>query len=73
MNSKYEPTNDDWVIGVTHNQVLREMGIHTAPVTLAMRFSVELPIAECDYDLENTFGFHSRRSQQHVNKANLIQ
>lgn len=69
---EYEPCNDDWVIGVTHKKILEERGYFTAPVSLAMTFSLELPIAECDYNLENTFGFHSRRSEQHVEKANLL-
>lgn len=69
---KYEPTHDDWVIGVTHNQELREMDIHTAPVTLAMTFALELPIEECEYNLDNTFGFHSKRSQQHIDRMSLI-
>jgi len=69
----YEPAHDDWIIGVTHNHILRGMGIHTAPVTLAMTFALELPIEECDYNLNNTFGFHSKRSQQHIDRVNLIQ
>jgi hypothetical protein len=69
---EYEPLNDDWIIGVTHNKILRDMDIHTAPVTLAMTFSLELPIAECEYNLDNTFGFHSKRSHQHIKKINLL-
>jgi hypothetical protein len=69
---EYEPLNDDWIIGVTHNKILRDMDIHTAPVTLAMTFSLELPIAECEYNLDNTFGFHSKRSHQHIEKVNLL-
>lgn len=69
---QYQPGHDDWIIGVTHNQELREMNIHTAPVTLAMTFSLELPIQECEYNLDNTFGFHSKRSQQHIDRVSLI-
>jgi hypothetical protein len=69
---EYEMWNDDWSIGVTHNKILRDMDIHTAPVTLAMTFALELPIGECEYNLENTFGFHSRRSHQHIEKINLL-
>lgn len=68
----YEPCNDDWIIGVTHNKILRGMNIYTAPVTLAMTFALELPILECEYNLENTFGFHSKRSHQHIEKVNLL-
>lgn len=64
--------NEDWLIGVTKKDVLENMGIRIAPVELAMQFSLELPIQECEYNLENTFGFHSKRSQQHINKIGLL-
>ena len=69
---EYEPCNDDWIIGVTFKSFLEEQGYFCAPVSLAMTFALELPIAECEYNLDNTFGFHSRRSQQHVDKISLL-
>lgn len=64
--------NEDWLIGVTKRDILENMGIKFAPVELAMKFSLELPIAECEYNLENTFGFHGKRSFQHLDKINLL-
>lgn len=64
--------NDDWLIGVTHNEYLRDLGFTFAPVNLAMKFSLELPIDECEYNLENTLGFHGKRSQQHIDKIKLL-
>ena len=37
-----------------------------------MKFSLELPVAECEYNLENTFGFHGKCSAQHINKIQLL-
>lgn len=64
--------NEDWLIGVTKKDYLKEIGINIAPVEVAMKFSLELPIEECDYNLENTFGFHGKRSAQHFNKMSLL-
>lgn len=67
-----EDSHDDWMVGVTHNEYLRGLGFKFAPVTLAMKFSLELPIEECEYNLENTFGFHGKRSDQHIRKIQLL-
>jgi hypothetical protein len=64
--------NEDWLIGVTKKDYLESLGIKFAPVELAMRFSLELPIEECEYNLENTFGFHGKRSFQHYQKIDLL-
>lgn len=34
-------------------------GIKYAPIELAMKFSLEYPIPECEYNLTKTFGFHN--------------
>lgn len=64
--------NEDWLIGVIKKDYLKEIGINIAPVELAMKFSLELPIDECEYNLENTFGFHGKRSMQHIRKIELL-
>jgi hypothetical protein len=64
--------NEDWLIGVTKKDYLESLGIKFAPVELAMKFSLELPIAECEYNLDNTFGFHGKRSFQHHQKISLL-
>lgn len=63
---------EDWLIGVIKKDLLVSRGIKFAPVELAMKFSLELPIAECEYNLENTFGFHGKRSMQHIQKILLL-
>jgi hypothetical protein len=35
-------------------------GCKYAPVELAMRFSLESKIDDCEYNLDNCFGFHGR-------------
>lgn len=64
--------NEDWLIGVIKRDYLRDIGIKFSPVEVAMKFSLELPIEECEYNLENTFGFHGKRSIQHLNKISLL-
>lgn len=64
--------NEDWLIGVTKVEYLKSLGIKFAPVEVAMKFSLELPIIECEYNLENTFGFHGKRSAQHFSKMSLL-
>lgn len=67
-----EPGHDDWTIGVTHNDYLKECGFKFAPVNLAMTFSLELPILECDFDLSKTFGFHGRHHPSTENMISLL-
>ena len=68
----YNGENDDWFVGVTNRDLLVQQGFKFAPVSLAMKFALELPIEECEYSLDNCFGFHGKRSQQHYEKINLI-
>ena len=66
------PDHDDWIIGVTKNEYLRNNGFKFAPITLAMKFSLELEIPECTFDLSNTFGFHGKHHQSTINMCNFL-
>lgn len=57
---KQSLTNEDVTISVVVRKMLEENGIKFAPVELAKKFSVEIPISE-DHKLENCFGFHGKR------------
>lgn len=49
-------------------------GCKYAPLELAARFSLELPIPEVDYDLNNCFGFHglhTEESRKYVNELKI--
>jgi hypothetical protein len=69
---KAEPGHDDWTIGVTQNKYLREQGFTFAPVHVAMKFSLESVIAECPFDLTQTFGFHGKRHSSTQSMINLL-
>ncbi len=55
-------------------------GCRYAPVDVAMKFALEARIPECEYNLENCFGFHGKgeafyhfdRGQQFKNKIALL-
>jgi hypothetical protein len=69
---KAEPGHDDWTIGVVQNQYLKEQGFTFAPVQVAMKFSLESVISECEFDLTQTFGFHGRRHPSTTSMINLL-
>jgi hypothetical protein len=41
-------------------------GCKYAPVNVAMKFSLESKITECEYNLNNTFGFHGRGNPKDI-------
>jgi len=51
--------NDDVFISVLIRDYLEQNKIKFAPVELAKKFSVEIPIAE-DHNLQSSFGFHGK-------------
>jgi hypothetical protein len=69
---KAEPGHDDWTIGVVQNEYLKEQGFKFAPVQVAMKFSLESVISECEFDLTQTFGFHGRRHPSTTSMINLL-
>jgi hypothetical protein len=56
-----------------HYNYFIENGCTYAPVEIAMAFSLEFPINECDHNLDNTFGFHGKTySDKHKYYCEMI-
>jgi hypothetical protein len=54
-------TNEDTYILLTHRENLDENSIKIAPLDIARKFSVEMPLDK-EHSIENCFGFHSKRN-----------
>ena len=69
------------VTNIGHNDVLvtniyydyfTSNGCKYAPLDIAYKFSIELPIPEYIYDLTNSFGFHGLHTEDARNYVNMI-
>jgi hypothetical protein len=56
----YLGTHDDVELTNNYYHFFTRCGCKYAPVHVAMRFSLESKIPECEYNLNNCFGFHGR-------------
>jgi len=54
------PGHEDASICIRNRDLLENYGCKFAPVEVAMKFSLEEQIPECEFNLNNTFGFHGR-------------
>jgi hypothetical protein len=52
--------HEDGTICLKYKYALEQHGCKFAPVQVAMKFSLESRIPECEFDLNNCFGFHGR-------------
>lgn len=52
--------HEDSTICIRNRDYLESNGCKFAPVEVAMKFSLEEQIDECEFNLNNTFGFHGR-------------
>lgn len=52
--------HEDGIICIYNKEWLESQNCTFAPVEVAMKFSLESRIPECNFDLNNTFGFHGR-------------
>lgn len=52
--------NNDVAVTNTYYDYFTHYGCKYAPVEVAARFSLEHAIPECEYNLNNTFGFHGK-------------
>lgn len=59
-NLSYKGTHDDGELTNDYYDFFTKCGCKYAPVEIAMKFSLESKIPECEYNLENCFGFHGR-------------
>jgi len=57
---QYRGTHDDGELTNDYYHFFTKCGCKYAPVEIAMKFSLESRIPECDYDINNCFGFHGR-------------
>lgn len=73
--------HDDVMITNTYYDYFVNAGCRYAPVEVAMRFSLESKIDECEYNLDNCFGFHGKgdawvfkgEGQQFKDKIKLLE
>jgi len=65
--------NEDHIVCIENRNIFLENKIKYAPVEVAMRFSLEFPIDECEFNLEKTFGFHGDKilSSNILNKIKI--
>ncbi len=54
--------NEDHLVCISHRNIFLRNNIKYAPVEIAMKFSLEFPINECEFDLKKTFGFHGNKN-----------
>lgn len=59
-NLRYLGTHEDGELTNAYYDYFVRNGCKYAPVEVAMRFSLESRIPECEYNLDNCFGFHGR-------------
>ena len=64
--------HNDVLVTNTYFDYFTYHGCKYAPVEIAMKFSLEHAIPECEYNLENTFGFHGKLHEQALNKIKLL-
>jgi hypothetical protein len=56
----FRGTHDDTELTNDYYDFFTQNGCKYAPLEVAMKFSLESKIPECEYNLENCFGFHGR-------------
>lgn len=59
-NIKYLGKHDDGELTNDYYEYFTSHGCKYAPVEVAMKFSLESKIPECEYNLDNCFGFHGK-------------
>jgi hypothetical protein len=65
-NLRYLGTHDDGELTNAYYDYFTANGCKYAPLLLAARFSLESRIPECEYNLNNCFGFHGRGDPKSV-------
>lgn len=69
----YTPNHNDTYVTNIHHDFFKMYGCKYAPVEVAGKFSLEHDIPEVEYDLNNTFGFHGKLTQQVLDKIKLLE
>ena len=68
----YTDAHNDVLVTNTYYDYFKQNGCKYAPIAVAARFSLEHAIPECEYSLENTFGFHGKLHEEARNKINEL-
>jgi hypothetical protein len=63
QNIPHVTLNEDTTISVRHRPSFEKLGCRFAPVELAKKFSVEMPLDD-SHTIENTFGFHGKWNKE---------
>ena len=69
----YTINHNDVLVTNTYYDYFTYHGCSYAPVEVAAKFSLEHAVPECEYDLENTFGFHGKLHEQALSKIKLLE
>jgi len=80
-NIIYSGGHDDVIVTNTYYDYFTSNGCKYAPIELAMKFALESEIPECEYDLNNCFGFHGKgqaaifggKGQQFADRIKLLE
>jgi hypothetical protein len=69
----YTDKNNDVLVTNTYYDYFRQRGCKYASVEVAARFSLEHAVPECEYNLDNTFGFHGKLHQASRDRIKQVQ
>ena len=69
----YTLNNNDVLVTNTYYDHFIERGCNYAPLELAGKFSLEHVIPEVEYNLNNTFGFHGKLTQDALDRIKLLE
>lgn len=68
----FENNHIDVLITNTYHDLFKTYGCKYAPIEVAYKFSLEHEIPECEYNLNNTFGFHGKLTKQALDRIELL-
>ncbi len=63
---------NDWLVTNYYYDSFIECGCKYAPLEVASKFSLELPIPEIPHDLTKTFGFHGKHTEEARGMVKLL-
>lgn len=65
--------HNDTLVTNTYHDFFKMYGCKYAPIEIAGKFSLEHDIPEVEYNLNNTFGFHGKLSDQALERIKLLE
>jgi hypothetical protein len=73
QNPYIEGMHNDVLVTNYYYDLFTSKGIKYAPIEVACRFSLEHQIPDYEYDLDKTFGFHGKLTQQAIDKISILE